>query len=1500
MKKFLLFLLLLSVSAFAQPGTLDTSFNPSDLGFKNGYGTDQQVQAVAVQPDGKILIGGLFSTYNGVSRPRITRLNENGTLDMSFNTTGSSFNQAVTGIKVLPSGKILVHGSFTSYNGSPVNRIARLNADGTLDATFISTVGANAPILAIAIQPADGKIIIVGQFTTYNGIARNRVARIDANGGLDATFAVGTGANDEVDAVAFQSNGKLIIGGYFLTVNGNTSIGIARLNTNGSFDTAFQTGSGFVNGGVHALAVQWDDKIIAGGNFSAFSGNPRNGMARLSANGIFDNTYTVNTGVITSITKLSNLKLLLTGNFNNINGVPANHIAMVNLDGTLDTTFNVGTGPQSHVMSAAIQPDNKIVVCGPFTSFNNNAVTNYVARVFPGGTLDPNFNKLTGVDRSVYCSATQPDGKIILGGDFLAYNGAIVNRIVRVNPDGSIDNTFSAGSGPNDTVYSISIQPDGKIVIGGFFNAYNGVAASRIVRLNADGSRDVTFNMGSGADNWVYSTALQADGKILIGGLFTNYNGVSANRIARLNSDGSRDTSFAIGTASNSFVQKITIQSDAKIIVAGGFTSFNGTAINRLIRLNSTGTVDTSFSIGSGFNSDVTSAVLQADGKMVVVGDFTTVNSQPKNRIVRLNADGTLDTSFAVGTGFNSFVRSVEIQADNSFIAYGYFNTYNGTSVSQMISIKADGSVDTNFAIGTGPNSEVVFASLQPDGKIIIGGQFTGYNGTGRNKVARINGNLPPTVSISGSISSQLCENQPLTISFTTTGSYTSGNIFTAQLSDVSGSFASPTTIGTLTSTAAGDIAATIPSGITAGTGYRIRIVSSQPAITSLDNGQDIQINALVTYYLDADGDGFGNGSVSTGTCSDAPEGYVANALDCNDALLTYVDADADGFGSTTFAPCGIADNTDCDDNQLQYVDADGDGFGSATYAACSGILNNSDCNDALLTYVDADADGFGSTTFAPCGIADNTDCDDNQLQYVDADGDGFGSATYAACGGILNNSDCNDALLTYVDADADGFGSTTFAPCGISNNTDCNDNNAAAYQGFAYYADTDGDGYGSGTAQSVCAGSVVIPAGYSDNDDDCDDTKSSVHPFATEIGYNLIDDDCDGAVDEGFPPKTTVIQSTQCNNTLTAIDNYIYANLVAGAQGYRWRITTMSGPNAGQIQFITTALRALRLTQLGSAAFNTVYKIETAVYFSGYLQPFTPSNCTVTTPAPVSALVTCGQSLTSMNDVVYATSVPFAAGYRFRVSDPANPLVFQEINRSLREFRMNLVTAFSVQYGKTYNVEVAVKNTDGTYLSYGTVCQVTTPVFPTTFLQDSQCNNYAVPASSARIYANPKQGAIGYVFSLSGPGLSVGGAEVVKPVNFFTTADFSGLIAGALYDVKVRVIFNTTDEPGPFGKVCTILAPVVARTNGIVTNELKVLASPNPFDTNCSIVVSTGNLDLVRINVYDMTGRLLETHKDVAVKMQSISFGDKYPAGVYIVLVSQGDETRSVRVIKR
>ncbi|MEO7312405.1 MAG: delta-60 repeat domain-containing protein [Chitinophagaceae bacterium] len=725
------------IPAFSQAGSNDATFNSTDQGFGSGDGANGTITAAVIQSDGKIIIAGAFNTYNGTARNYITRLNTDGSLDASFNP-GTGPNSTIQTAAIQTDGKIIIAGLFQSFNGTARNNIARLNADGSLDATFNPGTGSNSTIYSIAIQ-TDGKMVIGGAFTAYNGTGRNNIARLNTDGSLDAVFNPGTGAGAFVYSIVIQSDEKIVIGGAFTFFNSTARSRIARLNTDGSVDASFNPGTG-ANNIIYATSIQSDGKIIAGGQFTTFNGSARNSIVRLNTDGSLDAGFNPGTGANNTIRTTaiqSDGKIIVGGLFTFYNGTVTNRIARLNTDGSLDAGFNSGPGANNTIFVIAIQSNGQVIMGGLFTVYDD-AAPNRIARLNTDGSLDTNFNFGTGANNIIYTTALQGDGKIVSGGDFTGYNGISRTKIARLNADGSVDASFNPGTGANNSIRTTAIQSDGKILIGGVFTSYNGTTINRIARLNADGSLDAGFIPGTAANSTIYTISIQSDGKIIIGGAFISYNGTAVNNIARLNSDGSLDAGFTISTGSGSTIYTSSIQSDGKIIIGGDFSAYNGTARSKIARLNADGSLDASFNPGTGANSTISTTSIQSDGKVVIGGAFTTFNGTPRNYIARLNTDGSLDAGFNPGTGANNVIYTTAIQGDSKIIVGGFFTTFNGTVKNRIARLNTDGSMDASFIAGTGANNTIRTTSIQSDGKIIIGGDFTAYNGTGRNRIARV------------------------------------------------------------------------------------------------------------------------------------------------------------------------------------------------------------------------------------------------------------------------------------------------------------------------------------------------------------------------------------------------------------------------------------------------------------------------------------------------------------------------------------------------------------------------------------------------------------------------------------------------------------------------------------------------------------------------------------------------------------------------------------------
>jgi uncharacterized delta-60 repeat protein len=371
-------------------------------------------------------------------------------------------------------------------------------------------------------------------------------------------------------------------------------------------------------------------------------------------------------------------------------------------------------------------------------------------------TTDNNFNNTIGFDSQINlnCIVTQPDGKIIVGGSFTSYKGVSANYIIRLNSDGTQDTSFDNTIGFDNLVGVIALQPDGKILVGGDFTTYKGIPANRIVRLSADGSIDATFNYGTGFDNITRSIAIQPDGKILVGGFYTTYNGSTDFDIIRLNSDGTKDLTFNNSIGFNSTARALAIQPDGKILVGGNFTTYKGVLANRIIRLNADGSKDSTFNNAIGFNTTTNVITLQPDGKILVGGLFTSYKSVTNNRIIRLNADGTKDLTFDNSIGFDANVNAITIQSDGKILVGGAFTSYKVVTAKQIIRLNSDGSKDLTFDNSNAFNGSVGTITIQPDGEILVGGAFNTYKLYTNNSIIRLNsvGNSVSLLNVDGNL----------------------------------------------------------------------------------------------------------------------------------------------------------------------------------------------------------------------------------------------------------------------------------------------------------------------------------------------------------------------------------------------------------------------------------------------------------------------------------------------------------------------------------------------------------------------------------------------------------------------------------------------------------------------------------------------------------------------------------------------------------------------------
>ncbi len=584
--------------------------------------------------------------------------------------------------------------------------------------------------------------------------------------------------------------------------------------------------------------------------------------------------------------------------------------------------------------------------------------------------------------------------------------------------------------------------------------------------------------------------------------------------------------------------------------------------------------------------------------------------------------------------------------------------------------------------------------------------------------------------------------------------------------------------------------------------------------------------------------------------------------------------------------------------NVTYYEDTDEDGYGNPVVSqiTCTGapegfVTNSLDTNDNLLTYEDIDGDGFGSIYLAPSGPTNNTDCDDEDDTkhttfsfYEDTDEDGVGS-------GSLQSGVCA------VDANT--------PPVGYSlTNTDCAPNDGTAYQEGTFYSDADGDNYAlTNTTTTLCYGATE-PAGYSlvNLGLDCNDDIAAINPGNAEILYNGFDDNCNDVIDEGFQITSNMVN---CGTTLSTISSLIHCVSKSGVNGYRFEVTNTL---TNTVQTIDKPYQYFSLTELANFEYATTYSIRVMVrktsnnvWLGYYGTACLYSTPPVTSPAggagSIQLQTYCGGTLPTISTIISTTSLPGATGYRFRVTN-TNTGAVQVLPRTLHWFSLTMLASYN--YGTAYIVDVAVKTT-GDYSDYGAPCNVTTPAVPTLV---NYCGGAIVPAKSSLITTSSLDRVTAYEFTvdLYNEELElVSTSVVVKSLNRFSLNDITNYAPNTTYSVRVRVF--SSGSWSPYGDACELVSPGTAKqveSKESVNNNFNVIGYPNPYDYQFSFLMESLSEAVVSIKVYDMVGKLIENREINASDMPMQSLGERYASGVYNVVVTQDEQVKSFRMIKR
>lgn len=368
---------------------------------------------------------------------------------------------------------------------------------------------------------------------------------------------------------------------------------------------------------------------------------------------------------------------------------------------------------------------------------------------FHDGNLDESFNSPSGVGAigQVGASLLQPDGKVVIAGNFGSLFGKPSSGVARLNRDGSLDATFTTTTNTSGAPMALALQSDGKLVVAGTILYFNDQECNRIVRLNTDGTTDPNFQL-SGCDEDIVAVAIQPDGKILVGGAFTNIGGSLHPRIARLNRDGTVDAAFRSASTSGK-VLAIALDADGRIYVGGDFNEWAGIPQPRhLVRLNPNGRLDTTFVPEAGPELRVRCIVPEPGGTVIVTGDTAGSDSGTPGVIVRLHNNGKPDPSFEANI-FGYIFHALRLPG-GGYIVCGYIAEVDGVPRNFVARLKPDGSLDPAFDTSLRSvkdcSQSVNTTTLDVRGDLIIGGYFCEFDGQAWNGLARLHNTLPPHV----------------------------------------------------------------------------------------------------------------------------------------------------------------------------------------------------------------------------------------------------------------------------------------------------------------------------------------------------------------------------------------------------------------------------------------------------------------------------------------------------------------------------------------------------------------------------------------------------------------------------------------------------------------------------------------------------------------------------------------------------------------------------------
>ncbi|MDE3066882.1 MAG: hypothetical protein KGJ60_04940 [Verrucomicrobiota bacterium] len=715
-----------------------------DPAFPAGAGPDNVVVTLALQSDGRALIGGYFTNVSGVPQAYLARLDTNGAVDVTF---APKLDTRPSSIQLLPGGGGFIFGEFTNVNGIFRPGLARLLENGALDTSFVPPATINPSVGVEAMAAADGSVFVTGFFTNLSNLPRIHVARLLTDGSVDPAFQSPFTPAQTAFVRAVQANGQPFISGFFTNVAGVATTNLVRLNLDGSVDPSFQS-SLSPDEQVSRVLLLPDGGLLVStaGPFGIWPPLPeQQQLVRLNPDGSVDSTFNVTFPVggflfpfgISAMALQADGKILLGGGFLDVNGAPRAKIARLEPDGTLDYCFDVSFSADLYPLALAAESDGGVLVGGSFAGLQGQRHPNLL-RLLPATNCAPGVIQMAvptlttredepevvvpvvrqgGADLGQTVQFSTRDGSARGGVDFDPVSGTLHFAPGERSQSISIplfhDNT---ADGP-ETFQVILSQPGGGATLGDLTNT---TVVIKDFPPGIAGSPDTNYVVR--LDGPVQAILPLTDGRAIIAGAFSNVDGQFCPNLARLQPDGARDTNFARAVPLDGDVESLALDAQGRLLVAGNFQHVDGVWQPGLARFESDGSLDASFTPFNGWFTNyyapqMTAVAVLPDDNIVCGGSVPSGNYRT-SALLKFSPSGVLDETFTNQMAASAQVMALLPHSDGDFYALG------AGLGSAVVRLHEDGSLDFNFI----PRADWQFeftdsrVGLLPDGRVVAAG----------------------------------------------------------------------------------------------------------------------------------------------------------------------------------------------------------------------------------------------------------------------------------------------------------------------------------------------------------------------------------------------------------------------------------------------------------------------------------------------------------------------------------------------------------------------------------------------------------------------------------------------------------------------------------------------------------------------------------------------------------------------------------------------------------